>query len=271
MHPKGYAEDFARERDIPKVYKSLEEMVPEVDCAILHGCNWDAHIERARIFVRAGKSVLIDKPLAGRPSHLKQIVEWVNQGARITGGSSLRYCLETQEWLDRDVEERGKPSTVLCGCGVDEFNYGIHAYALLCGIMGAGAVSVQHLGTGVQRRVQIDWADGRKGFVIVGKADSWLPFHASIITEKTVTQYQVDSTRLYRNFLQAILPYLSGETPHPPVPITELIEPELWAIAARTSRNNGNRPVLLSDIADSDTGYDGSEFAESYRLARYPA
>jgi len=41
--------------------------------------------------------------------------------ARITGGSSLRFCYETQAWLGKPVEERGTPHTVFCGCGVDEF------------------------------------------------------------------------------------------------------------------------------------------------------
>ncbi|MCS6831816.1 MAG: Gfo/Idh/MocA family oxidoreductase, partial [bacterium] len=176
VHPPGYAERFATEQGVPRVYRSLEEMAGDVDCAIIHGCDWDTHIARARPFVQAGKAVLIDKPLAGKLRDLQQIVQWAHQGARITGGSSLRFCYETQRWLALSTEERGAPDTVICGCAVDEFNYGIHAYAMLAGIMGGGAHNVQHLGKGVQRRVAIRWMDGRVGIVVIGATEKWMPF-----------------------------------------------------------------------------------------------
>jgi hypothetical protein len=135
VHPDGYADEFAREHGVERVYQSLEQMAGQVDCAILHTCNWDEHIRRASPFVEAGKSVLIDKPLAGNLADLRQLAAWMDGGARISGGSSLRFCLETQQYLWRDPEERGVPHTAICGCGVDEYNYGIHAYSLLAGIM----------------------------------------------------------------------------------------------------------------------------------------
>ncbi len=270
VHPAGYAEKFASDHDIPKVYSSLEEMVPVVDCAIIHGCDWDTHVAKARPFVEAGKSVLIDKPIAGNLTDLRQICRWVHHGARITGGSSVRFCYETQEWLARPVEERGTPDTVLCGCGVDEFNYGIHAYSMLSGIMGEGIIAVRHLGKGVQQRIQVKWPDGRMGFVVVGAAQQWLPFYAGITTERGVMQYTADSSKLYRALLEKTLPYLAGETDQPPIPMNDLVEPELAAIAALKSRGEDDREVLISELTESDPGYDGAAFAREYRKQRYP-
>lgn len=269
VHPEGYAEQFAREHNIPKVFRSLEEMAKEVDCAIIHGCDWDTHIAKARPFVEAGKAVLIDKPLAGNLRDLRQIVRWAQDGARVAGGSSLRFCTETQRWLAQPVEERGTPDTVLCGCAVDEFNYGIHAYAMLAGIMGAGAHSVQHIGKGTLRRVVVRWTDGRAGIVVIGTAERWMPFYATIVTEKGVTQYQADIAHLYRALLEAVLPYLAGDKDTPPVPVQALIEPELWALAARQSWMEGDREVVLSEVAE-EMGYDGAAFAQEYRRMKYP-
>jgi hypothetical protein len=53
------------------------------------------------------------------------------------------------------------------------------------------------------------------------------------------------------------------------VPIEELIEPELWALAARQSWLQGDREILLSEVAD-DEGYDGAAFAQEYRRMKYP-
>jgi hypothetical protein len=244
-------------------------MVDAVDCAILHGCDWDLHIEKARPFVEAGKAVLFDKPLAGSARDLHQIRLWAEAGARIIGGSSLRYCVETRDWLAQPEEERGTPHTVLAGCGTDDFNYGIHAYALLSGIMGPGAVSVQALGEHGQKRIRVTWADGRIGILTIGKAQGYLPFHASIVTGRTVTQFKTDSSKLYRAQLEVNLPYLAGETSSPFTPDT-LLEPEMCAVAALKSWSHGNREIALAELAANDPGYDGAAFGVEYRKMRYP-
>lgn len=269
VHPKGYAGKFAAEHKIPRVFASLEEMVPEVDGAIIHGCDWDTHVAKARPFVERGKAVLLDKPLAGNLRDLEQIRYWMSRGARITGGSSLRFCRETCDWLAKPVAERGTPHTVICGCAVDDFNYGIHAYSLLSGIMGPGIVSVRHLGKNVQRRIEIQWADGRAGLVIVGKMTAWIPSYVTMVTEKGVTQIQPSTGLVYRAILEATLPYLSGKTETPPAPADALLEPELAALAALKSWTHGDCLVLVRELSSGDSGYDGAAFAEEYRAAKY--
>src|SRR4051812_32668314 len=74
IYPEGYAEKFAGEHNIPNVCHSLADMIDLVDLAIIHSCDWDIHIERARPFVEAGKAVFIDKPMAGNVKDLQQIV-----------------------------------------------------------------------------------------------------------------------------------------------------------------------------------------------------
>ena len=268
VHSAEYVQKFATQHDVPRVYDSLERMVKDVDCAIIHGCDWDTHVAKARPFVEARKSVLIDKPLAGNVGDLNQIYKWVADGARITGGSALRFCREIQDWLEMPEKDRGVPHTVFCGCAVDEFNYGIHAYAMLSSILGSGIKSACHLGQNVQRRIQLTWNDGRMGIVLLGEAAQWLPFYVSIITPKSVTQYVVDSTRIYQGFLETVLPYLSGWTCEAPIPIEQLIEPELAALAAQLSWMEDDREVLLSELTSESTSYDGKAFAEEYRKAK---
>jgi hypothetical protein len=268
VHPVEYVRDFAKEHEIATVYDSLEQMAGEVDCAIIHGCNWDTHVAKARPFVEADKGVLMDKPLAGNARDLKQFCRWADDGARITGGSSVRFCYGVQKWLAQPIDERGTPNTVICGCGVDEFNYGIHAYAMLSGIMGPGIESVCHLGCGTQRRIQVKWSDNRMGLLVVGKVEQWLPFHATVATDRSVAQFDAGAD-LYKALLEKVLPYLAGEADGPPVPMEHLVEPELAAVAARRSWLEGNREVELSELGEDDEGYDGKVFAEGYRKERY--
>lgn len=271
VHPAGYVENFAKEHGIPRVFASLEEMAAEVDCAIIHACDWDTHVDKARPFIEARKAALIDKPIAGNAHDLNQFIEWAAGGAPISGGSSLRFCYEMRDYLARPAEERGTPHTVVCGCAVDEFNYGIHAYSLLSGLMGPGIESVRHLGQGVQRRIQVNWADGRMGLIVVGEAAGWIPFYANVTTERSVTQFITDNANLYKALLETVLPYLGGETDTPPLPIDDLLEPEWCALAARLSWLDGDREVSLKEARQADGGYSGAEFAEAYRRAKYPS
>jgi len=268
IHPRRYVEEFAAGHGISRVFESLPQMAAEVDCAIIHGCDWDTHVDKARPFVEAGKSVLIDKPFAGKLADLWQIRQWVAQGARITGGSALRFCTELREWLAQPICERGTPHTALAGCAVDDFNYGIHAYALLLEAMGSGIRSVRHLGQGAQRRIQIHWHDGRMGFLVIGTQEKWLPFHLAVVTEQTVAQFMPAPMALYRSFLEAVLPYLAKESCQPPTAPDSLLEPELAALAARQSWLNGDREVFLGEL-DPAQAYDGAAFAAAYREAKY--
>jgi hypothetical protein len=75
------------------------------------------------------------------------------------------------------------------------------------------------------------------------------------------------------------------------VPPDELVEPELWALAARKSWMEGDREVALDELSEAgstgstsspqassgqasslqaDGGYDGAAFAAEYRKQKYP-
>ncbi len=263
VHPQGYDQNFAEKHAIGKVYSSLEEMADEVDIAIIHSCNWDEHTARALPFVKNRKAIMIDKPIAGNIRDVYQLLEWESQGIRITGGSSLRVCQEVKQWVsDHPFSE----DTVYAyaGCGVDEFNYGIHAYSLLHGLFGPGIISVRHLGTHLQQQIEIVWADGRRGVVGIGQTKKYIPFYATITTETDVSHFQVDNTYLYKSLLETSLPYLSGNQSEP-IALSSLLEVEMSAIAARLSKERGGRSVLLSDIPLNDPGYNGQTFAKAYR------
>ena len=105
VHPPEYVREFAREHEVGRVYEDLDEMVGEVDCAVIHGCDWDSHIPKARPFVEAGKAVLIDKPMVGNLGDARQLLEWAAQGKRISGGSSLRFAREIQDYLAGEVDK----------------------------------------------------------------------------------------------------------------------------------------------------------------------
>jgi hypothetical protein len=261
----GYAARFAQEHNIPQVFDNLDAMASAVDVAIIHSCNWDLHTQRAEPFLRTGKGVMLDKPLVGNLHDVQQLLDWSAQGHRIFGGSSLRWTKEVAGYLAQPVEERGQVHTVLVGCAVDDFNYGIHAYALLCSIMGSGAEHVRYLGTATQKLIQVTWRDGRIGLLSIGAQPGYLPFYATIISDRTVRYFEPDIPQAYHRLLEAALPYLGGMVAQAPLPMHDLLEPELIALAAKKSRLHDGASVLLSDQSLDDAGYNGATFAHEYR------
>jgi hypothetical protein len=267
VYPEGYAAEFASKLDIPNVFTDLEAMAEAVDVAIIHSCNWDLHVERARPFIEADKAVLIDKPMAGNVQDANQLIEWKRRGHRICGGSSLYFCDEVVDFLAEPVDKRGTPTFVYVGCGVDEFNYGSHAYAMGHALLGPGAQSVRYMGSHGQRQIEAVWKDGRCLILVVGEAAAYLPFYATVVSERSVRHIVAQNRTLYKALLSRVLPYLGGEAEEL-VPLETLLEAERVAIAARYSWTHGGISVDLNDIPLDDPGYNGATFAAGYRLSK---
>jgi len=268
VHPESYAEQFAQKHGIPHAATSLEQVVDYVDAVFIHSCNWDLHVERAAPFVEAGKAIFIDKPFAGNLKDLQQFVEWSKAGARITGGSALRMCREVQQWHSEGIAQEDWVYA-MAGCAVDEFNYGIHAFAMLHGIMGAGISQVRHIGAaGGQKQVELQWLDGRRAMLSVGHTEGYLPFYANIVTQKRVDFIEIDNSKLYQAMLEHVLPYLSG-TAAAPISMEQLVEVEMAAIAAALSAELEGKTIFLSSIPADYAGYNGAEFAKKYQKSIY--
>ena len=266
--PPGYAANFIHEHAIPRIFPDLDAMAQAVDVAIIHTCNWDLHVARCEPFLRTGKGVLIDKPLVGNLRDAQTLQDWAAQGARIFGGSSLRWAREIHDLLAEPESERGRLHTVVAGCAVDDFNYGIHAYAMLTGLLGTGATGVRYLGRSLQKEIRVAWPDGRTGLLLVGAQEGYLPFYATIVSDRGVRFLEIDANRVYRALLERALPYLGGETDAPPLTLRELLEPEMIALAARRSWQDHGAEIHLADLALGDPGYDGACFAAKYRRMR---
>ena len=266
--PAGYARTFCEQFDIPTPLENLDDMLDLVDGVIVHTTNWDRHLEQARPFIEADKAVLIDKPLVGNLRDANQLLDWVRLGKRVTGGSSLRFSAPVAEFLAQPVAERGEVHTAYAATGVDEFNYGIHAYAIMSGLMGPGFLSAQYIGFSGQKNIKLTWRDGKIGLLTIGR-NAWLPFRIMAVTDKK-TEFIDGSVgeSPYRSLLEVMLPYLSGQTDEPPLPMETLLEPELAALAARASWLNHSQEVFLDDLRLDDPGYDGTQFALEYRRAR---
>lgn len=264
--PADFAKSFAKNFDIPHTPETLADMLDIVDGVIVHTANWDKHIEHAKIFTDAGKAVYIDKPVAGNLCDINQILDWIKEGKRVTGGSVMRYCREITSCRDEIIKCGETVYTAYTCVGVDDFNYGVHGYAVLMAAMGSDLLSVQYIGSSNQKQIILKFNGGKTGILTAGKS-VWLPFNLTLTTEKRVCQLPIDAGKIYRDMLESVMPYFSCKSDEVPLEGFSMVMPELAALAAKQSWMNGGTEVFITDIA-RDISFDGTQFAVEYRRAR---
>ncbi len=264
---KGFTKEFCTRFNIPHPIENLDEMVNLVDGVFIHSANWDKHMEQAMPFIEAKRSVFIDKPIVGNLKEAEQLKTLIEKGARVTGGSALRFNGEIEQFLDTPEDKRGEIMTAFVTSGLDVFNYGVHAYSMALALMGSGVASVRYLGKSGQRQIQLKWNNNKRAIVSIGDSN-WLPFSATVVTTETVEHIRANTETIYTNFLYTILPYFTGQTDSPPLSADELLEPVLIALAAKKSWQTEGREIFLTDLNYSTEGYDGTRFAEAYKRSR---
>ncbi|NOX96515.1 MAG: Gfo/Idh/MocA family oxidoreductase [Nitrospirae bacterium] len=259
--------EFIRKHKISYLCQTVEEMLDKVDVGFIQGANWDTHLPKARPFLKAGKPVFIDKPLAGKLSDCLEFEQWARKGATILGSSSLRYCYEVQQLLSQSIEERGYFRSVHGVVGTDEFNYGVHIVEMIQGLLGPGAKAVRYLGAnrGGGELFQIFYENDILVTYQVG-GEAWYPFVLTVTTSKKVVTIEPDTDKLYEALLNRVLDSLEGKDCMAPVP--ELTETIKVFLAARLSRQQDGKTIKLTDIPPDDPGYDGAAFVKFYAEQR---
>ena len=260
--PEGYDEQFARENDIPRVCKRLEDMIEHVDAVMIHSVNWDKHVDRAYPFIEAGKPVLIDKPVVGKVSDIYTLLELhATHKTPIYGGSPLRYAPEIA-MLRSQADRIGEVSTAIATGPGDFFSYGIHTTELAQGMVGTGANYVEYVAENKSSFIAVTY---HNGFVLMLQLQQ--PFHewsVCLYSSTGMHTMRVDPSRIYEFFLQHFIDMVNGKD------ATFSLEAPLEAvkihIAAKLSRQHSGK-IYLSEVP-SEEGFDGAAYAAEYAAAK---
>jgi hypothetical protein len=260
--PEGYDATFARDNAVPIVCARLEEMPEHVDAAMIHGTNWDTHIDKALVFMKAKKPVLIDKPIVGSVADCDRLMDLqAKYGTLVYGGSSLRYAREVTAMRTAIGPRKDLVSVVAAGPG-DFFSYGIHTTEMLQGLVGTGIRSVRLI---AQHGAPVFAVTFNDGFVAMMYLQ--LPFHEwslGAYTTQGLRSSTVAIAGLYEPFLQNFVALVKGE----PVDYTLAgpVEAVKVHLAARIALGKGGEVSL--DALPADAGFDGRAFAEEYAAAK---
>jgi len=256
--PAGYDRNFAKENGIPVVCDRLEEMPEQVDAAMIHGTNWDTHCEKALLFLKQRKPVLIDKPVAGTVRDCDRLLNMqAKYGVPVYGGSSLRSANEVVALREAIGPREGLVSIVASGPG-DFFSYGIHTTEMLQGCAGVGIRSVRALTGHRVPLFALTYDDG-----LVALVHLQMEYHEwslSAYTAHGMHATTVNPDTLYEPFLKKYISLLQGNPGD--YSLAGPVEAVRVHIAANLAREQGKEVML--DRLPPDAGFDGGAFAAEY-------
>lgn len=247
----GRVEEYTREL-VDKygitIYESVSELCDNVDAVMIESVDGRPHLGFARTVINAGKTLFIDKPVAGS---LKDAVEIYNlaadKGVPVFTSSAYRYYDGLTSLLERDAGEIR--SAISYGPAhlephhPDLFWYGIHPVEALFTVLGPGCDMVSRTSTENTDVVTGIWADGRVGNLHAIR-NGKTPHGVMVFGTKEVLIQNRGGN--YAPLIGEVVKFLrTGDSPVSP---HETLEIYAFMEAADESKRQGGKPVSMQSI-----------------------
>lgn len=228
---------------------SIDALIEKVDVVMILSIDGRPHLEQAKPVFEAGKTLFIDKPIAGTLADAIRIFRLGKEHkVPVFTSSSLRFA-EGALNIHKDPK-LGEivGAEVYSPCKTepnhpDFFWYGIHGVEPLFTIMGTGCESVTRVTTeGTDVAVGI-WEGGRIGS-FRGIRDGQRGYGATVFGTKGIVQG--GGFDGYEPLIVEIVKFF--KTGKPPVSEAETLEIFAFMEAADESKRQGGRPITLESV-----------------------
>ena len=249
----GRVEGFTqklKDADGVTIVDTIEELCDMVDVVMLESVDGRPHLEQARPVFKAGKTIYIDKPVAGSLRDAIEIFRLAKEhNVPCFTSSSYRYYPSMVKLKETDVGEiRGAISYGPCSIEEhhpDLFWYGVHPTEALFTIMGPGVESVVRTHTPDTDVVTGVWSDGRVG-TLRGLRNAKTPHQVIVFGTKAVAHQEGGGD--YTPMLREIIKFF--RTGVPPVSARETIEMFAFMEAADESKRRDGAPVTIKEVLE---------------------
>lgn len=125
------SEKIARCSHISNICRKYEDMLKDVDAVIIARDDWQSHYPISKVFLEAGKYVLIDKPLSFDTQECLYFQRYIQEG-KLISFSSLRFSPELDQ-LKENLDSFGEIKLIR---GITPKSWEKYAIHLLDGIAG---------------------------------------------------------------------------------------------------------------------------------------
>ncbi len=245
----GYIEDI-KEMGV-EVVDSLESLLNMVDVVLLETNDGNLHLEQSLKVFEAGKTVFIDKPVAGSLSDTVAIYRSAGQyNVPVFSSSSLRWSENTYQLRNGELIGRVLGADTFSPAAIepshpDLFWYGVHGVETLFTVMGTGCNEVVRVYQPDSDIVVGTWDDGRLG-TFRGIRKGRTGFGGNAFGEDGITE--IGPYTGYRPLVTEIIRFF--RTGIPPVSPEETIELFAFMEAADESKRRGGQPVQIEEVLD---------------------
>ncbi|MBA4149579.1 MAG: Gfo/Idh/MocA family oxidoreductase [Verrucomicrobia bacterium] len=231
-----------------KIVDSIEELCELVDVVMLESVDGRPHLEQARPVIKAGKTLFIDKPVAGSLRDAIEIYRLAKENnVPVFSASSLRYWPTVQAMKNGAFGELKGVISVgpahLEPTHPDLFWYGVHSTESLFTVMGTGCETVVCTATTDTHVVTGTWKDGKVG-TFHGVRNAAAPYQITALGTKAVLNEKMAGD--YTPLLREVMKFL--QTGVSPVSPEETIEIFAFMEAADESKRQGGCPVQIADV-----------------------
>jgi len=234
-----------------EIVDSIEKLCAQVDFVMLESNDGRVHLEQILPVLKAGKTVFIDKPIAGSLGDVIRLQEAAKKaGVVYFCSSSLRFAASTQAVAQGSV---GKVKTAYTTSPAslephhpDLYWYGVHGCESLYAAMGMGCVSVKRDKT-PEGMIQVtgNWGEGRVG--IYREADRNAkggPYGGKAVGEKG--EAEIGKFDGYEVLLESVVKMF--RTGKAQVSAEETLELYAFMEAADESKRQNGAEVKLADV-----------------------
>ena len=234
-----------------EIVDSIEKLCAQVDFVLLESNDGRVHLEQILPVLKAGKTVFIDKPIAGSLTDVIRIQEAAKKAGVVHFcSSSLRFAAGTQA-VARGSIGKVKTATATSPASLephhpDLYWYGVHGCESLYTVMGTGCISVKR-DKSAAGLIQVtgNWGDGRVG--IYREADRKAkggPYGGKAIGDKG--EADIGKFDGYEVLLESVVKMF--RTGKAQVSAEETLELYTFMEAADESKRQNGAEVKLADV-----------------------
>ena len=231
-----------------EIVETIPDLLKKVDVVLLESNDGRPHLEQVIPVLKAGKTVFIDKPVAGTLTDAFAIFQAAKDyKVPVFSSSSLRYMSNVEDIVKNQSAGKilGAESFSPCTLEVthpDFFWYGVHGVEALYSVMGTGCQTVTRIHTPDTDVTVGVWEGNRIGTfrgLRAGKVD----YGGHVFGEKEIKT--LGSYNGYDPLLKEIVKFF--QTGISPVPPEETLEIFTFMEAADESKRRGGTLVSLAE------------------------
>jgi hypothetical protein len=243
----GYTEDIKKLG--VEIAPSVRSLLDAVDVVMLETNDGNLHLEQSVEVFKAGKTLFIDKPVAGNLRDAIAIYEAAEKyNVPVFSSSSLRwsrnsYQLRNGELIGRILGADTYSPAMIEPSHADLYWYGVHGVESLFTVMGTGCREVVRVHNPDTDIVVGTWHDGRLG-TFRGKRTGRRGFGGTAFGETGISE--IGPYDGYGPIIGEIINFFRTGTP--PVSKEETIEIFAFMEAADESRRNDGRAVQIESV-----------------------